>query len=147
MTSLIDNLIDILIRRVKSELAQADFVFMTAYPPRKQPNPVSKYIVTVENTEVKESAIFVGGRVGEGKRGKLYEATVVLRTYAPMKSSGSALLRASSLLADAVERCDTEHAVREVVLYSLCYDTSVRTSYRDTKVRLRYLLCEEDDDD
>ena len=147
MTSLIDNQIDMLIRRVRNRLEQADFVFMSAYPPRKQPNPVSKYIVTVENTEVKEAAIFVGGRVGEGKRGKLYEAAVVLRTYAPMKSAGSALLRASSLLADAIDLCDTERAVREIVLYSLCYDTAVRTSYRDIKARLRYLLCEEDDDD
>ena len=147
MTSLIDNNIDMLIRRVRESLSQADFVFMSAYPPRKQPNPVSKYIVTVENTEVKEEAIFVGGRVGERKRGKLYEATVVLRTHAPLKSSGSALLRASSLAADAVDRCDTDRAVHEITLGGLCYDTAMRTVYRDAKVRLRYLLCEEDRDE
>lgn len=147
MTSLIDNRIDDLIRRVKERLDRADFVFMSAYPPRKLPNPVDKYIITIENAGVKESAIFVGGRVGEQKRGKLYEATLKARAYAPMKSTGSALLRATSLTADAFERCDADHAVRSVELYGVCYDTSLRTDYRDISVRLQYLLCEEEVDD
>ena len=147
MTSLTDNTIDMLIKRVRRELLAENFAFMTAYPPQAQPNPIGKYVVTVENSEVKEAAVFIGGRVSAGERGKLYEETLCVRTYAPMKTSGSALLRASSLVADALERCDTQRAICGIELFSLCYDTAVRTTYRDMKVRLQYLLSEEEQDD
>jgi hypothetical protein len=143
MTSLIDNTIDELIRRVKAQENLSGFAFTMGYPPRKLPNPIQKYLVCVDNGGVKISDIFIGGSVGRGRRGKLYETELTLRVYAPGYTAGSSLLRATALLADALERADTDGALRGISLSGIVYDTTARTVAREVKARLEYLLYEE----
>lgn len=140
MTSLIDNNIDELIKRVRKRTAVSDMVFMTAYPPREMPNPISKYTIAVNQTGVKRSQMFIGDAVGAGRKGCLYEVNVVLRMYAPRQTAASALLRASSLLFDALEAADTDGAIADSALASIEYDNAARTIYRDLRVTLCYLL-------
>ena len=147
MTSRIDNNIDELMRRVKRNMAAYDFVFMLAYPPRELPNPINKYHVAAINDGVKTSQIFIGGAVGEAVSGVMYEVQLTLRVYAPQKTSGQALLRASSLIADAVVRTDSDRAVDEISLLAIGYDDKTRTSYRDIRGKLSYLIGEEAEDD
>ena len=140
MTSLADNTIDELIKRVKALTQQYGFVFAAEYPAREMPNPIGKYIVTVGNTGVKTSRRFLGDRVTRGRTGVLYEIGLRLRVYAPEESSGAALLRASSLVADAVEQADKDHALWDIDLTGVAYDTAARTVYRDVTVTLGYVL-------
>lgn len=140
MTSLIDNNIDELIKRVRARTAVSDMVFMTAYPPRELANPIEKYTVTVNNTGVKIAQTFIGEAVGFGKRGSLYDVFLTLRVYAPRHTSSAALLRASSLLFDALDGCDSEDAISDLALGEVGYDNAARTYYRDLRVRLSYLL-------
>lgn len=147
MISVIDNRIDQLIRNVKSEPMLADFVFMSAYPPREIPEPMSRYAITIENAGVKSEQRFIGESVTAGFKGRLYTAELNIRVYAPDHSAGSALLRATSLLSDACERCDTDKAVRSVKLSGIHYDTAARTVYRDIMLSLEYILYEEVSDD
>ena len=143
MTSLTDNTIDELIKRVKATPAVSGFVFASEYPPREMPNPIGKYVVSVGNTGVRTSRRFIGDRIADNRKGVLFEVTVRLRVYAPEESSGAALLRASSLLADAVERADTDHAIWDSALSCVVYDTTARTVYRDLTLTLGYVLSEE----
>ena len=147
MTTSMDNTIDELIRRIKEDRAVSDFVFLSAYAPRERPNPIGKYVVTVENTGVGIKHAFIGSRVAEGERGALYECTVRLRTYAPENTSGSALLRATSLLADAADRADTDRCVQDMHLFGIVYDAVTRTVYRDLTITLACVLSEEVCDD
>lgn len=140
MTSLIDNNIDELIKRVRQRTAVSDMVFMTAFPRREVPNPVGKYLVAAENKGVKKSQVFIGDTVGTGLKGSLYEADLTLRTYAPRNTGASALLRMTSLLFDAVEACDTDGAITDISLQEVAFDTAVRTYYRDLHIVLRWLL-------
>ena len=147
MTSVIDNIADELIRRVKEQTAASEFAFNMAYPPRRIAHPLKKYLVTVQDRGAKPEAGFIGGRVGEGLRGALYEAEISLRVYAPAGTSGAALLRASSLLADAAERADQGRLIRGIELSGIAYDDSARTLYRDIALSLSMALSEEVDDD
>lgn len=147
MTSLADNTIDELIRRVKAQPTVGCFVFASEYPPREMPNPIDKYVVTVGNAGVVPCRRFLGDRVAADSRGSLYEAALRLRVYAPENSAASALLRASSLLADAVERADADRALQSLSLDGVVYDTTARTVYRDLRLTLAYVLCEEACDD
>ena len=140
MTSLIDNNIDELIKRVSARTAVSDMVFMTAYPPRALANPIDKYTVAVNNTGVKVAQTFVGEAVGRSKRGRLYDVELTLRVYAPRNTASSALLRATSLLFDALFACDDESAIRDLSLGEIGYDSTARTCWRDLYVRLSYLL-------
>ena len=140
MTSLIDNNIDELIRRVRQQSAMSDVVFMTAYPPRELPNPVTEYTVAVNHTGIKTAQVFVGEAVGAGRKGRLYDAALVLRTYAPRHTAASALLRITALLADAIEAADTDGAVAQISLGEVVYENAARTVYRDVNVSLRYLI-------
>ena len=143
MTTLIDNRIDELISRVKKRGAIADFCFIPAYPPNKTPNPVKKYTVAVENLITKEKRVFVGNKSGLSLSGRLYEVKLRLRVYAPSYTSGSSLLRACALLADALEAEDTERYVAQTAFSGIGFDTSSRTEYRDIFVTLEILLSEE----
>jgi hypothetical protein len=143
MTSLIDHTIDELIRRVKAQEILSGFAFMMAYPPRRLPNPIKKYLIAVGNGGVKESDVFIGGSVGRGRRGKLYETELSIRVYAPQNSAGSALLRVTSLVADALERADADGLLRGITLSGIVYDTVARTVARDVKAKLELLLYEE----
>ena len=109
--TLTDNRIDVLIRRLKNNQALSEFIFISAYPPRKTPNPITKYTVAVENREVSNKRFFIGNRVGRREKGYLEQVKLRLRVYAPSRTSGSALLRASSMVMDASR---TEY--RDVIL-------------------------------
>ena len=143
MTTLMDNTIDELVRRMKERTAMTDFVFSAEYPPRELPNPIDRYVVTVTNNCVRVKRQFVGGMVAEGIKGALYECSLRLRTYAPENTSGAALLRATSLLADALDAADTDRAVQEMTLSDVAYDAVARTVWRDLNVTLGFVLCEE----
>lgn len=147
MTSLADNTIDELIRRVKASTAVSELHYASEYPPRDLPCPVDEYIVTVRNMGVKVLRQFVGGMTAQGSKGALYECNVMLRVYAPRDSAGSALLRVSSLLADAVGEADTDGAVQEISLAGITYDDTARTVYREITVKLGLLLSKEAQDD
>lgn len=147
MTTLTDNTIDGLIKRIKAIRPVSEFVFSSEYPPREMPNPIGKYVVTVGNTGTRIAERFIGDRAAADRKGALYQVTLRLRMYAPESSAGAALLRASSLLADAVERADTERAVQDIVLSGVVYDTAARTVYRDLTVTLMYVLSEVERDD
>ena len=143
MTTAADNKIDELISRVKEHGAIADFCFIPAYPPHKAPSPVKKYTVAVENTSMREKRVFVGNRAGERLIGRLYESQLRLRVYAPEHSSGSALLRASAMLADAIEAEDVERYITATGFSGISYDTASRTGFRDIAVTLEMLMTEE----
>lgn len=143
MTTLIDNRIDELISRVKKHGAIRDFCFIPAYPPNKTPNPVKKYTVAAENLGTKEKRVFVGNKAGLSLNGRLYEVKLRLRVYAPSYTSGSSLLRACALLADALEAEDCERYITETAFSGVGFDTSSRTEYRDILVTLEMLLTEE----
>ena len=147
MTSLADNTIDELIKRVREIRSVSDFVFTSEYPPREMPNPIGKYAVAVGNTATRVKRRFVGDRSAADRRGALYETVLRLRVYAPENSSGAALLRASSLLADAIGTADDDRLVQDVALSAVVYDTTARTVYRDLTVTLAYILSEEENDD
>lgn len=147
MTSLADNTIDELMKRVRALRGVSEFVFSSEYPPREMPSPIGKYVVTVGNTELRAKIRFVGAQPAPDRRGALYEAILRLRVYAPENSSASALLRASSLLADAVERADSDRCVQDIVLSQVVYDATARTVYRDLTVTVWLVLSEEAHDD
>ena len=143
MTSLVDNNIDELIARTRLHDAVSDMTFLTAYTPRDLMNPIDRYITAVEDTEVKQSQVFIGDDVGRGVKGRLYDVTLRLRVYAPHNSAVFALLRKSSLLADALEASDTEGAITGISLGGVAYENAARTVYRDLTLRLSFLLCGE----
>ena len=147
MTTSADNTIDELIKRVREIRGVSEFVFAAEYPPRETPNPIGKYVVTVGNTATGVKRRFVGGRTAVDRRGALYEIVVRLRVYAPEHSSAATLLRASSLLADAVEKADCDCIVQDVALSQVVYDTTARTVYRDVTATVWLLLSEEVQDD
>ena len=143
MTSTIDNTIDELMRRVKKRAAVSEFAFVAAYPPGPAPFPVAKYTVTAHSSGVKAGEYFIGDRVRGSDRGAVYEARLSLRVYAPAKTSGAALLRASALLADALERSDCDRLIQSVELGAIGYDDSTRSLYRDIDAGLCLVLSEE----
>ena len=140
MTSLIDNNIDELIKRARQRTAVSDMVFMTAYPPREMPNPITKYTVAVNQTGVNCSQAFVGDTVGAGLKGALYEIKLTLRVYAPRNTSASALLRMSTQLFDALEASDRDQMIAGLSLAPIIFDNAARTIYRDLYVTLSCLL-------
>ena len=143
MTTTADNMIDELISRVKNHGAITDFCFIPAFPQNKSPNPFKKYTVAVENGAFKEKRVFIGNRAGDRLNGRLYEAELRLRVYAPERSSGSALLRASAMLADALEAEDTERYIAAASFSGIGFDTAARTKYRDIVLTLEMLLTKE----
>ena len=62
-----------------------------------------------------------------------------LRVYAPSRTSGSALLRASSMVMDAAEREDSEGWIRSFLLTGIGFDTASRTEYRDVILKLEII--------
>lgn len=144
MMTLTDNLIDALIARVKARKGMEDFIFLPAFPPHKVPSPVKSYTVAAENHQTSESAVFIGERNGRNTRGRLIEARLRLRVYAPEGSSGSALLRVSAIIADALDRADSDGMLREVSLSGIGYDESAHSEYRDITARLQMLLSKGD---
>ena len=145
MTTTADNRIDEFISRVKNHGAIADFCFVPAFPPNKTPNPVKKYTVAVENLGMSEKVVFVGDRSDYYLNGRLYEIKLRLRVYAPSHTSGSALLRACALLADALEAEDSERFILSTSFSGIGFDTASRTEYRDVIAVLGMLLSEEAD--
>lgn len=143
MTTVLDNKIDELIGRVKKHHALTECCFVPAYPPRKTPNPIKKYTVTVANDAVRTSRIFIGEKAGAGVKGVVCEAELRMRVYAPERTSGSALLRMTSLLMDALESQDRDRAILSMSLSGISFDTAARVEYRDVIAKLSYLLCEE----
>ena len=137
MTSSTENRIDEWIARVSRYGAMAAFAFIPAYPAHKTPNPVTKYTVAVTNVSQKVSRYFIGNRIGEGRSGRLYETQLRLRVYAPEGSAGSSLLRASAMLADAMEAQDSERMIAGLAFSGIGFDTASRTEYRDVIARLR----------
>lgn len=142
MTSL-DNRIDGLIARMKRRGSMGEFVFLPAFPPHKTPNPVRTYTVAVENHEIEGRTEFIGGRIGRASIGYIANVELRLRVYAPERTSGSALLRASSMVMDALESSDSERWLTGVYLSGIGFDTASRTEYRDVVARLKVPLSEE----
>ena len=136
MTTSMDNRIDELIARVKKHGAMSAFAFIPGYPAHKTPNPVTKYTVAVTNREVKIGRCFISNRMGADAVGKLYDVELCLRVYAPERSSGAALQRASSLLMNALQAQDSEREIVSLSLSDIGFDTSSRTEYRDVIARL-----------
>ena len=147
MTSLSDNTIDGLIRRIKTVRSVSDFVFAAEYPPREMPHPIGKYVVTVINAGMRIKRRFVGDRVAGNAQGTLYQITLRLRVYAPAQTSGAALLRATCLLADAVELSDSERSVQDLSFSGIAYDPAAHTVYRDLTVTLFCMAAGEVQDD
>ena len=143
MTSRIDNNIDELIRNIMNKTEFSGFMFYPSYPPREVPTPIEKYTVAVEDAAVTTSQGFIGDAVAENKRGSVIRAKVRLRVYAPQRTSGEALLRASSVLADAVAKAECSGAVGNVELKQIKHDLAVRTSYRDIEFDYDCILLEE----
>ena len=143
MTAVLDNKIDELIARVKNHHSLTECCFIPAYPPRKTPNPIKKYTVTVANDSVRMSRIFIGGNAAEGVRGFVCEVELRMRVYAPERTSGSALLRVTSLLMDALESQDRDRAILSMSLSGISFDSAARVEYRDVVAKLSYLLCGE----
>ena len=143
MTSRIDNNIDELIRAVMDKAEFSDFVFYPAYPPREVPTPIEKYTVAVENVSVRTAQGFIGGAVAENSKGALFEAKVRLRVYAPRLSSGEALLRATSVLADALKDAYSVGSVDDIELKQIKHDLAVRTAYRDIEFNYSCVLLKE----
>lgn len=147
MISLADNTIDDLIRRVRRVRSMENYVFAAEYPPRETPHPIERYVVTPVNTEMRIKRRFVGDRIAPDRTGTLFQAGLLLRVYAPEKSVGSALLRATSLLADAVEAADEDRIVQDIAFSCIHYDPTVHTVYRDLTVTLWLALSGEAQDD
>lgn len=131
MTS-VDNRIDALIGCVKQKSTMQAFDFIPGYPAHKTPNPVTKYTVAVVNNEVKVK--WQG--IGCVDQWRVFEVDLTLRVYAPENSSGAALLRASSLLMNALEASDPWLEIAEMRLTGIGYDTASRSEYRDVVVKL-----------
>lgn len=142
MTLSTENRIDEWIARVKTHGAMTAFAFIPGFPPHKTPNPVTKYTVAVTNSMQKVSRYFIGERLGESQKGKLYEIELRLRVYAPEGSSGSSLLRASALLSDAMEAQDSERLITALSFSGIGFDTASRTEYRDVIARLHMTVKE-----
>lgn len=143
MTSLIDNNIDELMKRVREYPTVSDFVYMNAFPPRGLPSPVDRYTVAVMNNGYEVSRMFIGECVDTGMKGSVYDVALTLRVFAPSDTAGSALLRATSLLMDAVSACDVDGYVSGMSVCGIAYESDVRTVYRDIRLTLSMILCEE----
>lgn len=135
MTSIV-NRIDEWITRVKAYGALKAFEFIPGYPAHKTPSPVTKYTVAVTESEEKTGTFFIGSQTAEQRSGRLHEIQLCLRVYAPEGSSGSALLRASTLLMDALEQQDEENAIDALILSGIGYDTAACVEFRDITARL-----------
>ena len=136
MTTSIVNRIDEWITRVKAYGALKAFEFIPGYPAHKTPSPVTKYTVAVTESEEKVRHFFIGDCITERCTGKMHEIEMCLRVYAPEGSSGSALLRASALLMDALEQQDEENTIDALILSGIGYDTAARVEYRDVTAHL-----------
>ena len=136
MTTSIVNRIDEWITRVKDYGAVRAFEFIPGYPAHKTPSPVTKYTVAVTESEEKTGSFFIGNQTAEQHCGRLHEIELCLRVYAPEGSSGSALLRASALLMDALEKQDDENAIDALILSGIGYDTAARVEFRDVTAHL-----------
>lgn len=136
MTSLIDNTIDGLIRRVREKTAVSDIVFMTAYPPRNLPNPIKKYVAVVENKGVATSQEFIGEAIGASRRGRLCRVDLVIRVYAPRDTAAAALVRMTSLLYDALDACNDDGMIETLSLGEIVNEKAARTVFRDVRVGL-----------
>ena len=135
MTSIVSR-IDEWITRVKGYGAVKAFEFIPGYPAHKTPSPVTKYTVAVTESEDKTGTFFIGDQISEQRLGRIHEIELCLRVYAPEGTSGSALLRASTLLMDALEKQDDENAVNAMLLSGIGYDTAARVEYRDVTAYL-----------
>ena len=138
-----DNRIDELINRVKNRASMTELVFIPAYPPHRTPNPMGRYTVTVGDAQIKPSRYFIGNRAGRNEKGMLAEVDLRLRVYAPERTSGAALLRVTSMLAEALEAEDAERWIRSYRMTDIGFDTASRTEYRDVMVNMYILLIEE----
>ena len=143
MTTSTQNRIDEMITRLKSRSAMRQFGFIPGYPPHKTPNPVTKYTVAVTEFEQFVKRYFIGNCSGKNACGRLDEVKLCLRVYAPQRTSGSALLRASAMVADALEASDSERWIVGMSYSGIGFDTASRTEYRDVIARLRILTQEE----
>lgn len=143
MTTSTENRIDEMIGRLKSRAAMRQFGFIPGFPPHKTPNPVTKYTVAVTQTEQFVKRYFIGGLAGKNSCGRLCEVKLCLRVYAPQRTSGSALLRASAMVADALEASDSERLIVGTSFSGIGFDTASRTEYRDIVALLRILTEEE----
>ena len=139
MTTSIVNRIDEWISRVKSCGAIAAFDFIPGYPAHKTPSPFTKYTVAVTQSAEKISCYFIGDHIASRRSGKLHEIELTLRVFAPEGSSGASLLRASTLLMNALELGDSENAIDALILSGIGYDTAARVEYRDVVARLSML--------
>lgn len=140
MTS-VENIIDAMLSCVKKKEYLQDFAFIPGYPAHKTPNPVTKYTVAVVNNEVTVKWEGIGCR----DQWRVFEVLLTLRVYAPEGSSGSALLRASSLLMNALESTDPWFEISEMKLSGIGFDTASRTEYRDVIVKRHIGVKIEDD--
>ena len=138
-----DNRIDELVARIKRRASMADYVFLPAYPPHKTPNPMGRYTVAVDTRSVGSKRYFIGNRIGQSRQGYIGRFELCLRVYAPERTSGSALLRATAMLMDAAEAADSEGWIRSFALSGIGFDTASRTEYRDVVLTLEILIGEE----
>lgn len=137
-----DNRIDELISRIKNHGAVAEFEFIPAFPPSKTPNPIKRYTVTVENHETANRRYFIGDLAGVNVKGCVIGTELRMRVYAPSRTSGSALLRAASMLMDAADAEDHEGWIRSFLMTGIGFDTASRTEYRDVILRLETVIGE-----
>lgn len=142
MTALVDNTIDEMIRRLKARPNVSDFVFTKGYPSRSVNYPESRYTVAVCNEEVRQSTPFLGEQVSSDRIVRLYDVKLLLRVYAPKNSNGAALLRATSLIADSLEKVDTQRMITAISMSGISYEKSAHTMYRDINVTLDCLVYE-----
>ena len=136
MKALIVNRLDEWISRVRSAGAAAAFTFIPGFPAHKTPSPITNYTVAVTESFDKASRFFIGNRIFPGRSGSIHEIELRLRVYAPEGSSGSSLLRASTLLMNALEAQDSENAIDSLILSGIGYDTAARVEYRDVIARM-----------
>lgn len=136
MTTMTQNRIDEWIARVKSYGAIRAFDFIPGYPAHKTPSPFTKYTVAVTEDSQKISRFFIGNRIAAGISGRIHQVELRLRVFAPEGSSGASLLRASSLLMDALEAKDSDRMIDSLLMTGIGYDTAARVEYRDVVARL-----------
>lgn len=117
-----------------------DIRFLSAYPPARLPRPCRRYTAAVHQLKESIGREFMGESVSESLRGRIYDAELMLRLYAPENSAGSMLSEHATALMDAIRREDSEGAVSRLSVSGIGFETESRTLYRDITAVFSYCL-------
>lgn len=139
----IQSSVDALVKRIKGEEDFVDCTFVKGFSVLDCPNPLTGYMIAVSTLDTQVDAEFIGDSVGENLSGRMYNATVKFRLYAPKNDGGDGLSTLACSLMQAVRRCDIQNVCQDIKMSGIAFDSQAMTVYRDVVADLSFCMYEE----